>query len=92
MNECRSTHGAAGFALGTYRRPDGKMVCGACGLVFDLPEQWRGRPLPGFVGDAWEQADRNMRAVIRNVKIAMALTIVATILTVATIVLIALRC
>lgn len=28
---CLSTHGAAGYAPGSYRLPDGTVVCGICG-------------------------------------------------------------
>lgn len=54
---CISTHGACGFAPGTYRKPDGKMVCGACGVEFDLPEQYRDRPLPDYVGGCQREID-----------------------------------
>jgi len=32
---CLSTHGGTGYALGSYVREDGKVVCGACGEVLE---------------------------------------------------------
>lgn len=29
---CYSTHGAAGYAVGTFINPDGYLICGICGL------------------------------------------------------------
>lgn len=34
--QCLSTHGGAGYALGSYRRGD-KIVCGACGIEIKNP-------------------------------------------------------
>jgi len=32
---CPSTHGCAGYAIGSYVRSDGKVVCGICGTVLE---------------------------------------------------------
>ena len=37
--ECPSTHGAAGYAPGSYVRKDGKVVCGICGAILEPREE-----------------------------------------------------
>lgn len=36
---CPSTHGAAGYAPGSYIRDDGKVVCGWCGEALEPREE-----------------------------------------------------
>ena len=33
--KCISTHGGAGYALGSYINKDGKVVCGICGEILE---------------------------------------------------------
>jgi len=43
---CPSTHGAAGYALGSYIRSDGKVVCGLCGTILEPRKEAIGSWMP----------------------------------------------
>lgn len=43
---CPSTHGAAGYAPGSYVREDGKVVCGLCGAVLEPRKEAIGDWMP----------------------------------------------
>jgi len=33
VEECRSTHGGAGYAMGTYITEESEVICGNCGRI-----------------------------------------------------------
>jgi hypothetical protein len=54
--DCQGPHGPSGYVPNSYRRPDGKMVCGACGMVIEIidEDEWHRKqwpiPLPDKTG------------------------------------------
>lgn len=43
--ECFSTHGAAGWPAGSFKREDSKLVCGLCGMICE--------PIPNVQIPSW---------------------------------------
>lgn len=39
IKNCPSTHGSAGYALGSYIQKDGKVVCGICRATLEPRKQ-----------------------------------------------------
>ncbi len=48
---CPSTHGGAGFPVGTVFNGDGTFTCGLCRRTYALQDYWLTRAAPAHVSD-----------------------------------------